>query len=131
MDARLTRKERLRGKSAIDNLFTTGKSFVVFPFRVVYSVISAQENVPEMSLLVSVSKKRFKRAVKRNRAKRLIKETFRLRKSIAVQALKESGKHIHLAILYLDKEIPEYNVFDSRMEDLLKKLSSEICKCTE
>ena len=43
MDARLTRKERLRGKSAIDNLFSKGKSFVVFPLRAVYTTVPAKE----------------------------------------------------------------------------------------
>ena len=44
MDARLTRKERLRGKSAIDNLFSKGKSFVVFPLRAVYTTVPAKES---------------------------------------------------------------------------------------
>ncbi|HIU55205.1 MAG TPA: ribonuclease P protein component [Candidatus Gallibacteroides avistercoris] len=127
MDTRLTRNERLRGKSAIDRLFSRGRSFAVFPLRAVYSVVSVPD-APEISLLVSVSKKRFKRAVKRNKVKRLIKETFRLKKSIAAETLKESGKQVHLAILYLDKEIHPYHTFDSRMEELLKRLASEICK---
>lgn len=131
MDARLTRKERLRGKSAIDNLFSKGKSFAAFPLRAVYTIVPAKEGNPEVSLLVSVSKKRFKRAVKRNRVKRLIKETFRLKKNIIAQSLKESGNHVHLAILYLDKVIPEYQVFDIRMKELLEKVSSEICKSTK
>ena len=127
MDTRLTREERLRGKSAIDRLFSEGRSLAVFPLRAVYAVVSVPD-MPEISLLVSVSKKRFKRAVKRNKVKRLIKETFRLKKNIAVEKLKEDGKQIHLAILYLDKEIPPYRTFDTRMEELLKRVVSDICK---
>ena len=88
MDTRLTREERLRGKSAIDRLFSEGGSLAVFPLRAVDAVVSVPD-MPEISLLVSVSKKRFKRAVKRNKVKRLIKETFRLKKNIAVEKLKE------------------------------------------
>ncbi len=128
MDTRLTRKERLRGKSAIDRLFSKGKSFVIFPLRIVYFSEPATEDSPAMSLLVSVSKKRFKRAVKRNKVKRYIKEAFRLKKNISAQTIKDSGQQVHLAILYLDKEIPEYHTLENRMEDVLKRLARELCK---
>ena len=121
MDTRLTRKERLRGKSAIDRLFSKGKSFVIFPLRIVYFSEPATEDSPAMSLLVSVSKKRFKRAVKRNKVKRY-------KKNISAQIIKDSGQQVHLAILYLDKEIPEYHTLENRMEDVLKRLARELCK---
>ena len=66
----LSKEERLSWKRYIDLLFEKGQSFVAFPLRVVY--LPMEEEMPaRASFLVSVPKKRFKRAVKRNRYVRL------------------------------------------------------------
>ena len=61
------------------------KSFSIFPIRVVYMPVE-QGEVPA-SILISVSKRRFKRAVKRNRVKRQIREAYRKNKSLLVDEL--------------------------------------------
>ena len=76
----LSKEERLSWKRHIDRLFTEGRSFVAFPLRVVY-LLSDEEGMPvRASFLVSVPKKRFKRAVKRNRIKRQVREAYRMHK---------------------------------------------------
>ena len=65
----LHKTERLDKKKVIDKMFSGGaRSFSVFPLRVVY--LPVEELEAPVSILVSVSKRRFKRAVKRNRVKR-------------------------------------------------------------
>ena len=54
------------------------KSFSIFPIRVVYMPVEQGE--APASILISVSKRRFKRAVKRNRVKRQIREAYRMNK---------------------------------------------------
>lgn len=72
----LHKTERLDKKKVIDKMFSGGaRSFSVFPLRVVY--LSVEELEAPVSILVSVSKRRFKRAVKRNRVKRQIREAYR------------------------------------------------------
>ena len=67
----LHKSERLDKKKVIDKMFSGGaRSFSVFPLRVVY--LPVEELEAPVSILVSVSKRRFKRAVKRNRVKRQI-----------------------------------------------------------
>ena len=68
----LGKKERLNSKTLIERLFSGGsKSFPAFPLRVVYmSVEPVEEDMAAASILISVPKKRFKRAVKRNLVKR-------------------------------------------------------------
>ena len=70
----LCKTERLHSKIVIEKMFAGGfsRSFSVFPLRAVYMSVEQQE-VP-VSILISVPKKRFKRAVKRNRVKRQIRE---------------------------------------------------------
>ncbi|HPD59040.1 MAG TPA: ribonuclease P protein component, partial [Paludibacteraceae bacterium] len=66
------KSERLNSKIKIDRLFTDGKAFLVYPLRTVYFISS--ENPSELEVLISVPKKKFKKAVHRNRIKRLIRE---------------------------------------------------------
>lgn len=61
---KLTQAERLCGKKRIDALFTSGNSFIVYPYRIVYRSVSDTDNVP-VSMFVSIpKKKRFKIADK-------------------------------------------------------------------
>ena len=75
----LGKKERLNSKTLIERLFLGGsKSFPAFPLRVVYmSVEPVEEDMAAASILISVPKKRFKRAVKRNLVKRQVREAYR------------------------------------------------------
>ena len=73
----LPKLERLNSRILIEKLFTGGsKSLPAFPLRIVYMPVEG-EHLPAVSLLISVPKKRFKRAVKRNRVKRQIREAYR------------------------------------------------------
>ena len=70
----LPKVERLNSRILIERLFTGGsKSLPAFPLRIVYMPVEG-ENLPAATILISVPKKRFKRAVKRNRVKRQVRE---------------------------------------------------------
>jgi len=105
----LNKNERLRSQKVIDKLFASGDSFIAYPLRVVYSVTpNDTENKPCVSMMVSVSKKRFKRAVKRNRVKRLVKEAYRLNKQGFADLALETGQDIQIAFLFLKNELPTF-----------------------
>lgn len=86
----LSKAERLSRKRDIDLLFAEGQSFIAYPLRVVYTVIEEQRSVPA-SILISVSKKKFKRAVKRNAVKRQIRESYRIRKQALLNRCKRQA----------------------------------------
>ena len=86
------------------------------------------EESPRAALLVSVPKKRFKRAVKRNRLRRCIKEAYRLNKTLLYNPLQELGLKVELAIVYLDKEIQPYASLEKRMKEMLQKLTAKIAQ---
>ena len=72
------KNERLCSRILMDRLFQgNNRSISAFPLRAVFLPVesSVQEGV---SVLISVPKKRFHDAVDRNRAKRLMREAFRL-----------------------------------------------------
>ena len=74
----MCKAERLNSKILIGKMFEGGvsKSFSIFPIRVVYMPVEQGE--APASILISVSKRRFKRAVKRNRVRRRLREIYRL-----------------------------------------------------
>jgi len=69
--------ERLKHRTAIAQLFAGGKTIHVFPVRIIYTFQNAMPDT-RLKVAFSVSKKKFKQAVDRNRIKRLMREAYRL-----------------------------------------------------
>lgn len=120
-----TKEERLCSKSEIDSLFHSGSSFVVYPYRVVYSCQPVE--VSQIKVIISVSKRRFKRAHDRNRIKRLMREVYRLQKSdyLSLQVFAKTV-NLHFAIQYIAKEELPFKVLSEKMTKLLIQLK-ELC----
>ena len=108
----LSKEERLSWKRYIDLLFAKGQSFVAFPLRVVYLAVE-EETLAPVSILVSVPKKKFRRAVKRN----LIKRQYDL-----IDPLTGKNKRMLVAFLYLDKEIHPFADMEKAMTKALNVL---------
>ncbi|WP_455666272.1 ribonuclease P protein component [Phocaeicola sp.] len=125
----LSKKERLNSKTLIDRLFAGGsKSFPAFPLRVVYMPIEpAEEDAPAASILISVPKKRFKRAVKRNLVKRQVREAYRKNKHLLLDALASKNKRLVLAFIWLDNNIHS----SAEVEEKVKKLLFHIVERLE
>lgn len=121
----LSKAERLSWKRYIDLLFLRGQSFVAYPLRVVYLPVEGTLSVP-VSFLVSVPKKKFKRAVKRNLVKRQVREAYRVRKQGLYDALALSGKQLLVAFIYLDKEIASFSEMEKSMTKVLRILQEKI-----
>ena len=120
----LGKKERLNSKTLIERLFSGGsKSFPAFPLRVVYmSVEPVEEDMAAASILISVPKKRFKRAVKRNLVKRQVREAYRKNKHLVAQ-----NKRLIIAFIWLDNHIHS----SAEVEEKVKKLLFHIVERLE
>lgn len=121
----LSKEERLSRQRYIDLLFERGQSFVAFPLRVVY--LPTEEELPaRASFLVSVPKKRFKRAVKRNLVKRQVREAYRVRKYDLWEPLEAVDRRMLVAFLYIDKEIHSYKSMEKAMEKAIQVLRNKL-----
>jgi len=117
--------EHLCGDKRIGRLFTQGEAFIVYPLRVVY-LIEPKRDAGAASVMVSVPKKRFKRAVKRNRLKRLMREAYRLNKQELVEKLNEKHLQVHVAFNYVSDAELDFATIEKKMKVALQRLVEKI-----
>ena len=125
----LGKDERLKSRKQIEQMFDTGKSFVVTPFRVYFILNSELSMNNERRLLqvgVGTSSKNFKKAVERNRVKRLIREAWRLQKNELEEKVKTSVKQLNVFFIYTGKELPDFTMVKDKVSVALKKLVDKI-----
>lgn len=123
---RLTRKnsfkknERLCSRKATEALFAGGnRSLTAFPLRAVFCCI-IDEAAPLRQVLMSVSKRHFKHAVDRNRAKRQMREAWRLHRDILPPA------KLHIAFIWLADEPQPSERVHRKMKNLLHRIGEEV-----
>lgn len=114
MDASLPKSERLCGKVAVGALFEHGKSFQEGCLRCRY--LHRQDSDPAR-IVVSVPKRNFKRAVKRNLLKRRIRESYRRQKSLL-------GPGVDVLFIYTPREVLPYETIYADMTALLTAFAS-------
>lgn len=122
MKLSLGKEERLKSKKLIGNLYEEGKSIKVFPLRMVYLQTEHTSTYPAQ-VGVSVPKRNFKRAVDRNRIKRLLRECYRKEKSLVYH---EISKPYVFMISYLAKEEWSYGDLEVKMIKLLNTFVKEV-----
>lgn len=118
------KKERVTGEIRVKQLFAEGKSFLVYPLKVVY-VREASADIP-LKVLFSVPKRRFKRANKRNLLKRRMREAYRLRRSSLVEALEHQSQALNVAFTYVANDPLEYAYIERKMVEALDLLQKEV-----
>ena len=122
LDASYSKIEKLKSKKLISQLFESGKSVVAYPLKLVFLETYFHDGAL-LKTSVSVSKRNFKKAVDRNRIKRLMREAYRLNKA---NCFSNTSKHYAFMILYLDKEIPDLKLLNAKMALLFKKFKEKV-----
>tara|TARA_R110000868_G_scaffold18840_5_gene82075 strand:+ start:21450 stop:21887 length:438 start_codon:yes stop_codon:yes gene_type:complete len=127
MSFRFPKKEKLKSKKLIEQLFAEGVGVTNYPIKLVY-LRTRYEDDSKCKVGVTVSKRNFKSAVKRNRIKRLLRESYRLNKHLIFNNIEGNFAFM---FLYIGKEIPTQSKITDTMIPLMGKFVDQIAKGTK
>lgn len=120
------KREKLKSRKQIETLFAGGKSFAVSPVRVKYQILAKTDTAVAVQAGVSLSRRSFKRAVDRNRLKRLLREAYRLQKTALLQSAEEKERCLALFFIYTSKSIAPFEVIYTAMTQCLSGLQQKL-----
>ena len=112
--------EHLKSRKLIGQLFREGKSFHVFPLKVYY--LFAEKKEQDLQAGFVVPGKLFKKAVHRNRIKRLMREAYRLEKGELEQNLQNKERQLAVFFVYTGRELPLFPGVSGCMRSVIRKL---------
>lgn len=116
----LGKKQKLKSRKQIEGLFAKGLAFNQSPYRVLYLFSPKQDGTLQCG--VAVSKRSFKKAVDRNRVKRLTREAWRLQKAPLEKAVAQSGLALAVFLIYTGRELPAYPICLEKAGVIVQKL---------
>ena len=115
----LPKREKLTHDGLINRLFKEGVPVSSNPIRIIYKTVE-KSTEPRVRIMVTVPRKRFKKAVIRNRIKRLMREAYRHNKPLLPDT---STYALHVAFIYVgDKEDVLYEEIEKALITGLKKM---------
>ena len=119
------RKNHLKSKVVIDEIFSKGRVITQKPFRLVFLELESPKT-PTVEVMISVPKRQFKLAVSRNRIRRLISESYRLKTADFQQKMMAQNRHIAVAIIYIGRKEIGLSKLHPIMESVVEKLDSKL-----
>ena len=119
MDHKLPKSEKLHSFGAIRRLFTEGRGGFVYPLRYVVYAEHAEEMSAE--ILFSTPKKFLKRANKRNKVRRRMREAYRLNKELLLSS--SDPRMLQVALIYSSREVIDYKAIENATKKILDILS--------
>lgn len=125
-DFRFRKSERLCSRTLIRQLFSPqGKSLAAYPLRVVWMPVETAGEV-RVQVMVSVSKRRLRHAVDRNRAKRLVREAYRLNKHLLLDKL--GDRRLAVVFLWLPTDTRSFAEVEAKMRNLLVRVAEQVAE---
>ncbi|MCM1034151.1 MAG: ribonuclease P protein component [Paludibacter sp.] len=118
------KSEKLCGRLQIDRLYKQGRHFTAYPMRVTFLFVPESSECPQ--LLVWAPKSRFRRANKRNRMRRLMREAYRLNANLLKQQCQEQSCSLHIAFNLISAEESDYTVIERAVKKALVRLQQEL-----
>lgn len=107
----------------IAEVFNGGRSVSAHPVKALYKFT---DSTVVMQAGFTVSSKNFKKAVDRNRLKRLLRESYRLQKNQLQDTLSSKGKNLIIFFIYIGRELSGFETVSSKVSTILKTIVNEI-----
>jgi ribonuclease P protein component len=114
------KSERLCSRKLIGRLFSCGNIVYQYPLKMIW-MESARKNPFPVRMVIGVSGKKIKKAVDRNRIKRLIRESYRKSKGRLYEGPALRNRQIDIALLYVAEIVYDYDVINMKMKELFNK----------
>jgi len=122
---KFNKNEKLCSRRIISELFESGKSFYSSPLTVLW--MKSRDKIPSPAIVaISVGKKNFRKAVERNRIKRLLREAWRINKHKLYMKLEQLNVQIVIMIIYSGSKMPVYHDLEEHMENTLNSLLLQV-----
>lgn len=115
--------ERICKENDIQLLFDKGEGVSVYPYRVIFLFRHDESRPVTVRLLVSVSKKRFHHAFKRNRVKRLVRESWRHNKAPLYEICQRDNISLDVALVYTATVIHSYEEMLAKTKKAVKEIA--------
>ncbi len=120
--------ERLNEKKLVQKVFKEGNSLFKYPFKVIYLEFDKTTDYPA-KVLISVAKRNFKKAVTRNKIKRLIREAYRKNKYLLCDNYTNERKNCFktriIVLIYVGKEVMKYQEIEKKINLILQELKHD------
>lgn len=117
------KKDKLKSRKQTQALFSNGNAITVHPIRLIYTM-EQEDGLPNVLLQAGVGapSRYFKKAVQRNKVKRLLREGYRLEKPHFIMNLPLTKARLNLFFLYVDAQVQTHLQIQSTVKILLEKL---------
>jgi len=115
-----SKQERICNRNDFQKLLSEGQSFYCYPFRCMY--LWNETTSFSVRIAISVSKKKIKKAVDRNKIKRLIRESYRLEKEILYQKYLNTAQSMDIFIIYTETKIFSFYFIRKKIIELMNRI---------
>lgn len=135
------KEERLHHRSLVEGLFRKGHTLFEFPFRVSYRIMTPEdlisnfrnsepEGIGKLQMLVTVPKKKRKRAVDRVLMRRRIREAYRLNRLSLRESIENQQeiRTLSVGLIYIHDKNLDYRFIEEKIKNIMKKLTAAIAK---
>ncbi len=120
----LYKSEKLCSQTAVSRLFAGGLSVKSYPLRAVFAVSNRADGAPAR-FLITIPKKKIRKAVDRVQMRRRVREAYRLNRQYLVPLLREREIKVDIAFIYLSEEKKDYALIEQKMQSLLTQIAEK------
>ena len=123
------KKDKLKSRKQMQFLFSKGTAIAMHPIRLLYTIEKEEAGIFSNGLLqagVGAPSRQFRKAVQRNKVKRLLREGYRLEKPDFMNAISLTNSRLNLFFLYLDAHVQTQQQIQATIKLLLQKLSDKL-----